>query len=183
MPNPEYPFIDIREELKDLFSTTYQWFGLRQLDYSSACSCVTNSLNGSSTPDKKCSRCFGSGFKFTDNIVRGYHWIGSPGFEFPAGPGVVTTQSNQLILEWNRTINKNDLVLFLDQEPSSNKLKTPFKILRQFIVQDAKPIRADNSRIEFWKCYLEERTSSNYRPGEEGTNFTYKGNRSNAEPI
>lgn len=183
MPTPDYPFIDLREELKDLLGKTFNWLGLRQLDYSKKCSCTSISkVGGTSLPDKSCKRCMGMGFKFTDYLVRGYTWIGAPGVEFPGGPGLVVTQTKQLILQHNRTVNKFDFALLLDQEPDS-KIRSPFKIMRQFCIQDVIPIRADNSRIEFWKCFLEERTVNDYRPGEEGTNFTYPGNRINDPSI
>jgi len=166
-----------------MLGTTYQWFGLRQADYSKKCSCTAISRQGTNLPDRSCKRCLGMGFKFTDYLVRGYHWIGAPGVEFPGGPGLVITQTKQMVIQHDRTVNRFDFLLILDQEKDGPTLKTPFKIMRQFCIQDVIPLRADNARIEFWKCFLEERTVNDYRPGEEGTNFTYKGNRSNNAPI
>lgn len=183
MPNPDYPFINLREELNDIFKDHFSWFGLRQPDRSKRCSCYSNTSVGLSAPDKTCRRCLGSGYKFTDYIIRGYSWLGILGFEYPSGPGPITTQTNNLIVEWNKAINKSDIILLLDQEASSSKLKTPFRILKQYVVQDSKPIRLDDARIEFWRCQLEERSITDYTAGEEGTNFTYKGNRSNVDPV
>lgn len=183
MPNPEYPFLNLREELNDIFKEHYSWFGLRQANHSKKCSCVSDVSKGYTGPSKSCTRCLGSGFKFTDYLVKGYKWLGVLGFEYPSGPGLVATQTNNLILEWSRPVNKGDMILVLDQEPSSSKLITPFKILRQYVIQDSMPLRLDDAKIEFWRCQLEERTVTNNRPGEEGTNFSYKGNRSNDDPV
>lgn len=177
MVYPDYPFIDIREELLDVFKKNYNWFGLRQPDYTKRCNCYVAN-DGISSPNKACSRCFGIGYVFTDYLVRGYAWLGMLGYEFPSGPGLVSTEGLNLVVQHNKTVNKFDIVLQLDQDPNGPTLRTPFRIDRQFIVQDVLALRSDDARIEFYRCRLEERNISSYRPGEEGTNIIYKGNRS-----
>lgn len=177
MPTPDYPFIDIREELLDMFKKTYNWFGLRQADYSKRCNCYV-SKDGISNPNKSCTRCLGIGYAFTDYLVKGYMWLGVLGFEFPSGPGPISTKGLSMIVQHNRTVNKFDIVLELDQDPDGPRLRTPFKITKQYLVQDCLPLRSDDARIEFYRCRIEERTIDSGLPGEEGTNIEYGGNRS-----
>ena len=182
MAYSDYPFIDLRDELKTIFKDFYQWYGLRQPDYSKQCSCTLNTAEGGiRAPDKACSRCFSTGFVFTDYIVKGYNWLGNLGAEFPSGPGVISTQANNIVINHRRPLNKGDLILILDQ--SNDKLVTPIDVTKQFVIQGAIPMRLDKGRIEYWRGNMEERLITDYRPGEEGTNFKYLGNRSSNEPI
>lgn len=183
MYGPDYPFIDLRQELKQLLDDHFNWYGLRQPDYNKKCGCYVSAKDGIASPDKNCKRCLATGYVFTDYLVRGYAWLGVLGFEFPSGPGFISTKAKQIIFEYSRPINKFDIVLELDQELDGKTLKTPFKILKTYVIQDVDPMRLDNARSEFWRCNIEERSITDYRPGEQGTGFTYKGNRSNVDPV
>lgn len=183
MYGPDYPFIDLREELKELMKTTYNWYGLRQPDYSKKCGCSVLNKDGVSTPSINCKRCLSTGYVFTDYLIKAYSWLGVLGFEFPTGPGLISTKSKQIVIQSDRVINKFDIILELDQEKDGPSIKTPFKILKAYIIQDCDPMRLDNARIEYWRCNLEERNISDYRAGEEGTGYTYKGNRSANDPV
>lgn len=157
----------------------FQWFGLRQADYTKPCGCG-GSLG--STEPTTCSRCLSTGYLFSDYLVKGYGWMGLLGFEYNSKPGLMSTQQRNLVLQFDKTINKFDFVLELDQDPDTGKIRQPLRITRQFKVQDSVPIRGDNAKLEFWKCTVEERNVDSGRPGPEGTTFKYLGNRSNGEP-
>ena len=157
----------------------FQWFGLRQPDFSKKCGC--SPMEGTSE-NHTCRRCLSSGYVFTDYLVKGYFWMGVLGTEYGASPGVIATQQKNLVIEFNRPINKFDFVLELDQEPTSGKIRQPFKIMKLYKVQDSLPLKGDSAKIEFWKCSVEERNVDDGRPATGGTGFTYKGNRSNNEP-
>lgn len=157
----------------------FQWFGLRQPDYNKPCTC-TSSL-GSSAPTN-CSRCYSTGYLFTDYVVKGYSWMGLLGAEYGASMGLISTQQRNLVFQHNRTVNKFDFILELDQDPDTGTVRQPLRIIKAFRVQDATPIKGDLGRIEFWKCSIEERNIDSGLPGQEGTTFKYLGNRSNGQP-
>ena len=156
----------------------FQWYGLRQSDFSKKCSCLTYGTKALET----CSRCYGTGYLFTDLLVKGFSWLGVLGVEYGAKPGIVSTNQKNLVLRHDRPINKFDFVLELDQNPDTGKLIQPFKIIRSYRIQDSIPLKGDNARIEFWKCNIEERNIEDGRQGNIGTDYTYRGNRSNNEP-
>ena len=157
----------------------FQWFGLRQADYTRKCSCIGG--RGTSE-DPTCVRCFSTGYLFTDFIVRGYLWLGVLGVEYGTKPGLLSTQVRNLVLEHNRPISKFDFVLELDQDPDTGRLRQPLRIIKQYRVQDAAPIKGDKARVEFWRCAVEERNVEDGKPGPDGTQYQYEGNRSNSEP-
>lgn len=159
-------------------SIGFQWLGLRQSDYSKKCACN----NSGSTSSGPCSRCYNTGYLFTDFLVKGYAWLGVLGVEFGAKPGMIATQQKNVVLEHNRPINKFDYILELDQNPNTGKILQPFKIIKYYRIQDAMPIKGDIGRVEYWKCNIEERNVENGIPNELGTDYNYRGNRSNNEP-
>lgn len=164
----------------EMISNGFQWVGLRQLDFSKPCSCVTTS-DGVTEP-QNCTRCFKLGFAFTDYLASAYIWQSSMAFEFKSELGLITTQRNNMVLKHDRTVNQHDMVLILDTDSETGELRQPFKIMNQYLIQDVMPMRGRNGRVEFWKCSVEERGVDDSRPGPIGTNFKYGGNRSNGEP-
>jgi hypothetical protein len=189
-------FLDLRKQLQDLQTTKldlsdtfdnfmnemlengFQWFGLRQLDYSKPCACKM----ADSTVDADCKRCFRLGYLFTDYIVKGYMWISALGIEFRTSAGDISTQRKNLVIKHDRPVNKFDRVLMLDIDSETGKLRQPFRIVREFSVQDVLALTGKGGRVEFWKCSIEERTLDDGRYSAQGVEFEYKGNRSNAEP-
>lgn len=181
----------IRETLESLVGKTnrlapnkkegvgFQWFGLRQPDYSKKCSC--EGILGT-TDSPVCKRCLSTGYLFSDKLVKGYTWMGVLGSEFMAKPGVISTQQRNLIVEYDRPISKFDFILELDQDPDTGTLRQPMKIMRYFKIQDTLPIRGDGSKLEFWKVSIEERNVLDGRPGPSDTGFNYSGNRNTPRP-
>ena len=170
-------FLDIREELENLLPH-FQWYVLRHLDYSKPCSCTqvpADKINLS----QPCTRCLRFGYIFTDYLVKGYMWKGTLGFEFKTDLGVISTQSNNFIVRHNRTINKFDQVILVDMNPDTGVIRQPVKMRRMFLVQDSLPIYGKDGRIEFFRTTIEERSIDDYRSGQIGNSFIYRGNRSN----
>ncbi len=157
----------------------FQWFGLRQSDYRKKCSC--KGIQGTQD-NPRCNRCFSTGYLFTDYLVKGYLWMGVLGVGYNAGPGMISTDQKNVVLQHNRVINKFDHVLELDQDFDTGQIRQPFSIIRQYKVQDSVPIKGDSGRLEFWKCSIEERNIDSGRPGLLGNTYNYGGNRSNDSP-
>lgn len=171
--NYDRKFIDFIQEIKKLRSFGFQWYGYRVLDYTKKCACNIDSTN-----DRKgCSRCFRTGYVFTDHLVKGYSWIASPGHVANAPLGTISTQTRFIILEWDQPMQKYGYILELFQNAESGHLNQPFKIMRAFEIQDYILIRGQEGRIEWARCLLEERNLDDGKAGPQGTN-TYKGNRS-----
>ncbi len=169
--------ISLREEILTMVGMGFQWFGLRQADYSKKCGCVRT--EGLEAPKKSCKRCLNTGYLFTDYFVKGYMWQAVLGVEFGASAGLISTQTRNLVVEHDHPVNKFDYILELDQDPDTGGIRQPLSILRTFKVQDVMPMRGKDGRFEFWKCSVEERNADEGRPNEEGTGFDYGGNRSN----
>jgi hypothetical protein len=157
----------------------FQWFGLRQQDFSKRCGC--NPIEGTSQ-NHTCTRCMSTGFIFTDYLVKGYFWMGVLGTEYGASPGILATQQKNIVVEHNRPINKFDFVLELDKDPNTGKPRQPFTIMKYYRVQDSLALKGDNAKTEFWKCSIEERNIESGQAQSGGTAFKYQGNRSNNEP-
>lgn len=168
-------FLDIREELEQLVPH-FQWFGLRQPDYTKPCSCRRLNSDGIVT-SSGCSRCFRIGFLFTDYLVKGYLWQSSLGFEFKTSVGNISTQRQNFVLQHDRPVNKFDIVLLMDINPETGLIRQPIKIMRLFQVQDSMPLFGKNGRTEFFKCSVEERNIDDGLSGPIGTNFKYTDNR------
>lgn len=153
----------------------FQWFGLRQVDYTKKCSC-TGILGTSDCPT--CSRCMSTGYLHVDYLVKGYMWLGVLGVEYQSNMGLLSTQARNLVLSHNRPVNKFDFILELDQDPDTAQVRQPFKIIKYYKVQDSVPLKGDSGRVEFWKCSLEERNIKDGKPGINGAPMKYSGNRS-----
>lgn len=174
---PSSDFLDLREELEHLIPH-FQWYVIRHLDYSKPCSCKLKSSD-SVENQLPCSRCFRFGYLFTDYLVKGYMWKGTLGFEFKTELGTISTQSNNIVLRHNRTVNKFDQILIIDMDRDTGIIRQPVKVLRLFLVQDSMPLYGKDGRVEFFRASIEERNMDDYRSGHLGSLFTYGGNRSN----
>lgn len=164
--------IDIRKEIYALRSE-FQWYGLRRVDYSRPCSCLNE--DGISSP-ATCVRCMKTGYLFTDFLVKGYIWQGSLGVEFNSKATKLSTQTKNIIIEYDRSINKFDYILELAQSSETGKLAQPFRVLKSFQVQDSLSLKGIDGRVEFWRATLEERSFDDGRPGQIGTGRLYDGN-------
>jgi hypothetical protein len=184
LPDIREVIASLQGKATSLFSTKdkgvgFQWFGLRQSDFRRKCSC--RGIQGTKD-NPRCNRCYSTGYLFSDCLVKGYMWLGVLGVGYSAGPGQLSTNQKNLVVQHNRVVNKFDYVLELSQDFDTGEIRQPFEILRQYRIQDCIPIKGDKGRIEFWKCSLEERNILDGRPGMLGNTFDYGGNRSNDAP-
>lgn len=155
------PLPDQREHFEKLFRDGFSWYGLRSVDLNKKCGCVG--------PDNRvqpgCKRCLQMGYVFTDFLIKGYFWVESPGFEYQAMPTPIATSTANFMGFHQYPIKKWDLLLELDLDNETGEPVQPFKINRTYVISSSAPIRGKNSRVEFYRCFLEERTLSDYRPG------------------
>lgn len=172
---PDNHLLDIREELEELLPH-FQWYALRQIDFSRPCSC-TLSPPDKILPTPTCSRCFRYGYLFTDYVIKGYLWKSSLGFEFRTEVGPLSTQKSNFVAKHNRPINKFDNIMILDLDPNNGVLRQPLRIMRLYQVQDSMPLYGKDGRVEFYKCFIEERNLDDYKDGSIGTSLAYNGNR------
>ena len=152
----------------------FQWYGLRQPDYSKKCECSPTS---GSSGLASCKRCLSTGYLFTDYLVKAYSWLGILGFEYGSIPGNISTQGKAIVVQHKYPVNKFDYILELKQDPDTGKILQPFSIIRYYRIQDVASLKGDSSRIEFWKCSIEERNIDDGRPADIGVDFSYKVNR------
>ena len=175
-------FPDLRGELRkiledpsNLFRYGDRWLGLRKVDYSVECLC--SQADGMRGPSPTCTRCMGLGHPFADELVKGYLWRSFfTGTEFPAEPGIISTQGRNLIVRYSDVVNKFDWVLLLDLNHETGEPRQPFNIRQSFVVVDSLGLRGQNGRVEYWRCVLQERNISDGRPGQVGTKYAYKSN-------
>jgi hypothetical protein len=177
IPTTKENNVDLREELRHL-EHLFRWFGLRHIDFSRPCTCKL----ATDTVDPECKRCLRIGYLFTDYLVKGYMWLSALGFEFRTSTGDISTQRKNLVIKHNRPVNKFDKVLILDINPENGQVLQPFKISREFSIQDVMAVLGKDGRVEFWRCSLEERNLDDGRYAPHGVDSQYKGNRSNGEP-
>jgi len=109
-------------------------------------------------------------------------WQSSMGFEFKTEVGSISTQKNNFVVKHNRPINKYDHIMILDMDPNTGVVRQPITIMRTFQVQDSMPLYGKSGRVEFYRCFIEERNLDDYRHGAVGTRFNYEGNRSSTLP-
>lgn len=175
---------DLREVLKSLTGEQnkfipskqiigFQWLGLRKTDYSKKCSCW-NKATKDAPPG--CKRCMLSGYLFTDFLVKGYVWMGVLGAEFGTPPGILSTQQKNVVIKYDKILNKFDYILELAQDINTGRVSQPFNILKYNRVQDALPIKGDSGRVEFWKGIIEERQIESGRLSDVGNISDFKSN-------
>lgn len=164
---------DMRDSIEILGEEHFSWLGLRQADRTKACTCVKDT----GTPRKACSHCLGTGFGYTDYLVKGYTWLSTDGAEFVSAAGRISTQTRNAVVKHTRALRKFDQILVLALDPDTGETTQPFQITRTFLVQDTLALKASGGRTEFWRCSLVERSFSNDKPGEPGTTYKHTSNR------
>jgi len=165
-------FRDLREAIEMLTGEGFSWMVLRQTDRSQKCAC-TNDMSYAG----KCRRCLGTGFPFTDMLVKGFLWARTPGVEFYTVAGKISTNLRNLVVEYNRPVKKFDQVLEISLDPDTGDPIQPYQIVRSYVLADVMPMRGKGGRVEFWKAIGEERTITDDRRGEGGTGYQHKSNR------
>lgn len=143
----------------------FRWLVLRQTNRDMPCA------NG------PCARCLGTGYGYTDNLVKGFIWNLIPAFKVHSRAGVLSTSIRNLVVEYNRPLKKFDQILEITLDPNTGLPLQPFQVLRSFVLGDASPARGKNGRVEFWKAVVEERSLTDDQEGEKGTGYTHNKNR------
>ena len=163
-------WIDFRKEIEELKdSEGFRWVALRSADLTKQCMECARSVNDSyDQPNPYCSSCLGTGFGYVDKLVKGYRYLSTPGFDFRTQLGIVNTESQVYILEHDTYPKEVDLILELEQDELKKPPtpRQPFVVMSVFKIQHAFPVRGSGGgRIEFWRCFVEER---NFSRGKKG---------------
>lgn len=119
--------------------------------------CLKNIGGETEGPNPSCRFCLGTGYPYVDKLVQGYRYLATPGFDFRAQIGIVNTETNVFIVKYDKQPKSTDLIAELVLDETTGNPRQPFKISKMFKIQDAFPLRGDDGRIEFWRCFVEER--------------------------
>jgi len=152
-------FVNIRKEIDLLIdSVGFSWVALRSVNLNLPCVECTKVIDGNfDQPNPDCPNCLGIGYAWVDKIIKGFRVQYAPGFDFKSNLGIINTQSQVYILRYDNMPKNIDYILELDLHENTGEPKQPFKIKRNFKIQSAFPQRGDRGRIEFWRCFVEER--------------------------
>lgn len=170
---------DLRKEIRYLSNRTgFSWVGLRQADYSKRSADIIDQDSGTTNSSVQGgNRTTSTGYTFTDFLVKIFTWEATLGVKFDSGMGWLSTQTKNIVLEHNRPVNKFDLLLELDTDSNTGEPRQPFRIMRVFEIQDVHPLIGDGSRVEFYKCSIEERNLTDNRAYQPGQSNVYRSNR------
>lgn len=161
-------WIDLKETLKELNHTSgWTWNAIRTADRSKKCLCVEASGEARGQADPNCKRCFGTGYKFTDYIVRSYHWTETYGRDSYA-----SLQVKNAVIQWNHVPKLHDYLLLLDIDPTTGEPLVPYKIARVFKISDYKKLHDQETKLCYWRLYLEELRATKGSSNEIGTGGT-----------
>jgi len=155
-------FINLRKEIETLRDITgFRWIALRVADLSKRCTeCMKQIPANYDQPSPYCKSCLGIGYSFSDKLVKGFRYLGAPGFDFKMNIGIINTQTQIYILEYNKEPKSTDLIFELLLDESNQNPVQPFQITSVYKIQNSFPLRGDNGRIEFWRCFVEEKNLS-----------------------
>jgi len=151
--------IDLRKELSILRKYIgHRWVAHRSIDLSKPCT-ECNRINNEihNQPQKTCKTCYGIGYAYIDKIVKGFRYLSTPGVDLRSSVGSINTRTEVYILEHDCYPKPVDWILELQLNESTMVPVQPFKVTTMFKVQDCMALRGDSSRIEFWRCSVEER--------------------------
>lgn len=160
--------------LRELERVAFRWVALREADLSKQCTCVQESEKGLRQASASCKRCFGSGYVFTDYLVKGFEWVFTPATHFQAELGQMSTQVRHFVVRRTRPLKKFDFLVDLDINPDTGVPKQPFKMIRVYQIQDVRAFSGRGGRVEFWKCTAEERTLTTGPTNIERTSFSHR---------
>jgi len=145
-------FIDLRGEV-DFIQKRYSfyWVALRSMYLNTKCPCFDG------IPNKKCSKCMGTGYLYVDKLVKAQNARTTPGLDFSTQIGKINTQTITWIIQHDKRPKTTDWILELDLDESTRIPRQPFVVKRSFAIQDAWPYRGKNGEIIYWYCLSEER--------------------------
>jgi len=108
----------------------------------------------------------GTGHLFVDKLVKLQRARSAPGIDLLIKTGKINTSTVNFAVETRNYPKNTDWILELDLDESTGIPRQPFSVIRAYKIQEAKPKRGKNGRIEFWYCYTEER---NFTTGKKIT--------------
>jgi len=152
-------FIDLRKEIDTIREAVgFYWVALRTASLSQRCTECLKSIGAETEgPNPDCITCLGSGYPFVDKVTQGFRYLSTPGFDFATQIGNVNTEAEVFIIEHDKQPKSTDYIVELELNEVTGAPIQPFKITRVFKIQGAFPLRGDKGRIEFWRCFVEER--------------------------
>jgi hypothetical protein len=156
-------FIDLRKTIEELNHTSgWVWCAIRVADRTKKCQCVQTSEQGYQMADPNCRRCFKTGYKFTDHVVRAFHWA--------FGFGMVdrlTTHMQNAVVQWNRPLTTSDYFMTLALDPETGEPTVPYRVTRTFAITDTRQL-IDKNNLSYWRIYVEDRLANRGQAGEVG---------------
>jgi hypothetical protein len=150
--------IDLREEL-NLLKTKhgFRWIALRSARLNKKCTECTKVIDPTyNEPNPNCRSCLGTGHAFIDKLTRAYSYVVAQGFNPRTKIGTVNTKTSVYLLDYNILPKEADFILELDLIESTGVPRQPFSIRKIFKINDARPMRSNRGRIEFFRCFTEE---------------------------
>jgi len=153
-------WIDFRKELKLLqkLGLHHRWVAIRIADLTKPCTeCTQVNDEFHNQPRATCKSCMNIGYSFIDNLVQGYRFELQPGVDFRTPVGIINTQVQVYILQYQAEPKNTDWILELELN-ANNQPVQPFKVIRSFKIENALPMPGDNNgRIEYWHCNVSEK--------------------------
>jgi hypothetical protein len=151
--------IDLRQELDLLKGLMgHYWVALRVADMTKPCKeCMLKEDPNLDQPAYGCKSCMGIGFAYVDKLVKAYRYQAAVGLGLDGNIGVMDLESRVFILENGQVPKRFDWILELELDETTMTPKQPFRAVSAFKIDDALPLRGDNGRIEFFKCYTKNR--------------------------
>jgi hypothetical protein len=154
--SPYDPILNINqiEGFGELSEHMFAWYGFRHQDVNKACK------HANDDDKRNCKRCMGSGFLFTDYLVKAYISLSSPGVEYIASVGKLSTSTKYAYISSAYEIAKGDYLIELELDRKTGIPIQPFTIREKYVIgASPMPIRGKNGRLVYWKCFIEERIS------------------------
>jgi len=153
-------FINLRKEIRALLREVgFYWMALRSADLTQRCvECSKKIPANYDQAPRFCPQCFNTGYLFRDELVKGFRYLSQPGLDFLSEGGPLNIKTQVFILEHDEFPKSVDYLLELDLHEETGVPRQPFKITKAHKIQDAQPMRGDDGRIEFWRCFTEERS-------------------------
>lgn len=150
--------IDLKDELKFILEELQPHFvALRSAQLDQKCpECAKRSGEQYVAVSATCMACLNTGHLFIDKLLSVYSYKASSGYERLAEIGVITADAMIYIVQGGHHPKEGDKICELDLDEDTGEPKQPFRIRRIFNIQNAKELRGEDGRIEYFKLYCEE---------------------------
>lgn len=144
---------NLRTGFAEVMQDYGHWVLLRKALLTQKCSCIDPATD---EPRDNCNRCNGAGHPFVDHIIKARRTKLVNSVEMSTDVGFAAASTWHFYMMYNTKPSKEDWVLEIAIDATTNEPIIPYDIKRFYDIQDIEVMRGEGGEVVYYDCHCEE---------------------------